>query len=470
MSIEKNITRLFDEIESSKNSINEILSDSDELLGGNPVRIPRDGAHAGQSGWASGNAWDIAGQIGTPVYAIASGVAVTFKDYGDKVIARDGKKLYGQSIVVQSYDGLPDVYYTHLMGSPIRKGSEVSCGEFLGMIMDFPDSSYDHVHIGVESGNIRQFLNDDGTLKCATGQDITGIKIDPSILGGVALGGTALGLASSGGDSVDSVDSSGEETSNGLEYTSDFEFAGSKKKDSVKENYLDKNIDKKIFKIYYQINKSQKSIIQSVRLNEDIAFSSPLSKLDVTSGFGPRWGRFHNGVDLSATDEKVKSPADGIVTYTAADQWPCGGTISIKHSNGYSTSYCHIQRIDVKTGQLVKKGDIIGITGGGVGDPGRGRSDGPHLHFVLKKDDVPIDPMKFLDKDTLDIGDILGGKEALGLTALGATALGTSSVDSVDSSGEETSNGLEYTSDFEFAGSKQKDPVKENIERIKKML
>jgi hypothetical protein len=73
----------------------------------------------------------------------------------------------------------------------------------------------------------------------------------------------------------------------------------------------------------------------------------------------------------------------------------------------------------------------------------------------------------------LDIGDILGGKEALGLTALGATALGAAAVDSVDSSGEETSNvsnGLEYTSDFEFAGSKQKDPVKENIERIKKML
>jgi hypothetical protein len=78
--------------------------------------------------------------------------------------------------------------------------------------------------------------------------------------------------------------------------------------------------------------------------------------------------------------------------------------------------------------------------------------------------------MKFLDKDTLDIGDILGGKEALGLTALGATALGAAAVDSVDSSGEETSSGLEFTSDFEFAGSKQKDRVKENIERISKMI
>lgn len=230
------------------------------------------------------------------------------------------------------------------------------------------------------------------------------------------------------------------------------------------------SIEKHISRLFEEIESSKKSIQQSVALNEDIAFSSPLSKLHVTSGFGPRWGRLHNGVDLSATDERVKSPADGIVTYTAADQYPCGGTIKIKHSNGYSTAYCHIQRIDVKTGQLVKKGDVIGITGGGVGDPGRGRSDGPHLHFVLKKDDVPIDPMKFLDKDALDIGDILGGEESLGLAALGATALGATAVGAVDSSGEETSNGLEFTSDFEYAGSKQKERVKENIEKIKKML
>jgi hypothetical protein len=238
------------------------------------------------------------------------------------------------------------------------------------------------------------------------------------------------------------------------------------------------SIEKHISRIFEEIESSKKSIQQSVALNEDVAFSSPLSKLHVTSGFGPRWGRFHNGVDLSATDERVKSPADGIVTYTAADQWPCGGTIAIKHSNGYSTSYCHIQRIDVKKGQLVRKGDVIGITGGGAGDPGRGRSDGPHLHFVLKKDDVPIDPMKFLDKDTLDIGDILGGKESLGLTALGATALGATAVGAVSSSGEESPEEFEYAggirksqdSDFEYAGRKQKDPVKENIERIKKIL
>jgi hypothetical protein len=241
------------------------------------------------------------------------------------------------------------------------------------------------------------------------------------------------------------------------------------------------SIEKHISRIFEEIESSKKSIQQSVALNEEIAFSSPLSKLHVTSGFGPRWGSLHNGVDLSAIDEKVKSPADGIVTYTAADEWPCGGKIKIKHSNGYSTGYCHIQRIDVKRGQLVKKGDVIGITGGGVGDPGRGRSQGPHLHFVLEKDGVPIDPMKFLDKDSLDIGDVLGGDvlgaATLGATALGATALGAVALSDKEESGKnpeefEFAGGMpkEKDSDFEFAGSKQKDPVKENIERIKKML
>jgi hypothetical protein len=224
------------------------------------------------------------------------------------------------------------------------------------------------------------------------------------------------------------------------------------------------SIEKHISRIFEEIESSKKSIQQSVALNEDIAFSSPLSKLDVTSGFGPRWGRFHNGVDLSAIDERVKSPADGIVTYTAVDQYPCGGTIAIKHSNGYSTSYCHIQRIDVKTGQLVRKGDVIGITGGGAGDPGRGRSDGPHLHFVLKKNDVPIDPMKFLGKDSSEIVFDSSSDDDEKFEFAGYKQDVDNDVNNIDS----TELPSDKEDEFEFAGYKKK--VTENIERIKKML
>ena len=178
MSIEKLISKIFEEIQENKKTIREASSSSDKLFGGTNVKIPVDGAHAGQSNWASSNAWDIAGKIGTPVYALASGKATTFSDYGRSVIATNGKKLYGQSFTVKSDGGLPSIYYTHLEGSPIRLGSQIDCGDFLGYIMDFPGSSYDHVHIGVESGNIRQFLNDDGSIKCAKGQIMSGVNVD----------------------------------------------------------------------------------------------------------------------------------------------------------------------------------------------------------------------------------------------------------------------------------------------------
>ena len=94
MSIEKLITKIFEEIQENKKVITEVSSSSDKLFGGTNVKIPVDGAHAGQSNWASSNAWDIAGKIGTPVYALASGKATTFSDYGRNVIAPNGKKLY----------------------------------------------------------------------------------------------------------------------------------------------------------------------------------------------------------------------------------------------------------------------------------------------------------------------------------------------------------------------------------------
>ncbi len=155
--------------ESIKKHLNEF--DSNHLLGGSNMTIPQDGAHGGQSGWHSSNAWDIKASIGDPVFALAGGTVQTFSDYGSDVIKRGGKKLYGQSFTVDSDGGLPDIYYTHLQGVKVRKGDKIECGQLIGYVMDFPGSSYDHVHIGIESGhNIREFLNDDGSLKCAKGQ------------------------------------------------------------------------------------------------------------------------------------------------------------------------------------------------------------------------------------------------------------------------------------------------------------
>jgi len=157
--------------ESIAKYLNEV--ESNYLLGGSNMTIPQDGAHGGQSGWQSSNAWDIKASIGDPVFALVGGTVQTFSDYGEDVIKRGNKKLYGQSFTVDSDGGLPDIYYTHLQGAKVRKGDKIECGQLIGYVMDFPGSSYDHVHIGVESGhNIREFLNDDGSLKCAKGQKL----------------------------------------------------------------------------------------------------------------------------------------------------------------------------------------------------------------------------------------------------------------------------------------------------------
>lgn len=240
------------------------------------------------------------------------------------------------------------------------------------------------------------------------------------------------------------------------------------------------SIEKNILRILEEINKSQKFMVNSIGLNESTTLTSPLNrKLTVTSGFGPRWGTQHTGVDLVANAENVRSPANGIVTYTASDEGPCGGTIKIKHADGYTTGYCHMMKINVRAGQLVKQGDVIGISGGGLNDPGKGRTQGRHLHFTLRKDDVLVDPMKFLGKDGVILtsdSDFTSSK-VVGSSQSDKNTLNVfpSSVDNL-SSLSSPENKLRSVIDdlyndreeFEYGGFKKK--IKENIIRIKKML
>ena len=138
-----------------------------KLLGNNiKIQIPPDtSGHAGQSGWQSRNAWDIGAPVGTPVYAVNSGTLVSWKDYGPTIIKTGGKKLFGCGFTVRSNNSLPSVYYTHLKNTTVRKGSKVEVGQLLGYVMDFPGSPFDHLHIGIETGDISQFVTSNGTIK-----------------------------------------------------------------------------------------------------------------------------------------------------------------------------------------------------------------------------------------------------------------------------------------------------------------
>ena len=135
-------------------------------------------------------------------------------------------------------------------------------------------------------------------------------------------------------------------------------------------------------------------------LNES-TLMSPLPVFKVTHPFGePRSSAPHNGVDLAiASGTPVSSPADGeVIVANINGNSMCGGTIRIKHANNIVTGYCHIKQLDVKTGDQVKQGQVIGLSGGGAGDIGKGNSTGPHLHFTVTVDKTVVDPVDYIDK------------------------------------------------------------------------
>lgn len=122
----------------------------------------------------------------------------------------------------------------------------------------------------------------------------------------------------------------------------------------------------------------------------------------ITSGVGMRKhpvhgdSRMHSGVDISAqSGTPIYAPLNGVVVKaldTTPD--PCGGHIRIDHGP-IQTKFCHLRKILVSKGQKVRKGQHIGYTGGGEGDPMAGTSTGPHLHYEIRdKNDQVLDPMK----------------------------------------------------------------------------
>jgi murein DD-endopeptidase MepM/ murein hydrolase activator NlpD len=118
--------------------------------------------------------------------------------------------------------------------------------------------------------------------------------------------------------------------------------------------------------------------------------------IDMSSPFGTRMDPFlrgpaiHTGVDLRGdTGEPVHVTASGIVV-TASWQGGYGNMVEVDHQNGFSTRYGHLSKIEVKVGQRVRTGEVIGLIGS------TGRSTGPHLHYETRVNDTAVDPTKFL--------------------------------------------------------------------------
>ena len=147
----------------------------------------------------------------------------------------------------------------------------------------------------------------------------------------------------------------------------------------------------------YRINVTR---AQMERLNRTLAlvpYRKPvIGEVEFTSGFGVRSDPFlgrpamHTGLDFrAATGDPVRATANGKVV-SSGWMGGYGRMVEVDHGNGLSTRYGHLSEINVKVGDLIKIGQVIGAVGS------TGRSTGPHLHYETRIDGDAVDPQKFL--------------------------------------------------------------------------
>ena len=119
----------------------------------------------------------------------------------------------------------------------------------------------------------------------------------------------------------------------------------------------------------------------------------------ISSYFGRRADPFtgysavHRGLDFAGPEgTRVSSVAAGLVTF-AGERSGFGQMIEINHGNGLATRYCHNEKVLVKQGDMIRKGQEVSLMGS------TGRSTGPHLHFEVLRNGVQVDPLRFIGED-----------------------------------------------------------------------
>ncbi len=126
------------------------------------------------------------------------------------------------------------------------------------------------------------------------------------------------------------------------------------------------------------------------RVKTDAEFQWPLVG-PINSPFGPRWGKFHAGIDIGSPHyQEVEAAADGEVIYARDTAGPLGNAVVLQHGRGMRTVYAHLSVVIAHEGDTVRQGQAIG----GVGDTGR--TTGPHLHFEVRKNGAPVNPEDYL--------------------------------------------------------------------------
>jgi len=130
---------------------------------------------------------------------------------------------------------------------------------------------------------------------------------------------------------------------------------------------------------------------QEITVVMESVLETPVDEVCISSAYGPRWGRMHNGTDFALSSGKnIYAAESGTVSYAGY----CGGygrLVKIEHDNGMQTCYAHCSEILVSQGQYVERGDVIALVGS------TGNSTGPHLHFEVVENGSSVDPVTVLN-------------------------------------------------------------------------
>lgn len=127
--------------------------------------------------------------------------------------------------------------------------------------------------------------------------------------------------------------------------------------------------------------------------NGEFAWPVPSSKR-ITSKFGKRWGRAHEGIDIAArVGTSIVAADDGVIIYSGNNLSGYGNLTVISHAGGLFTVYAHAKKNFTHKGQKVYRGQVIAQVGM------TGRTTGPHLHFEVRHDSKAINPLDFMAYD-----------------------------------------------------------------------
>lgn len=133
------------------------------------------------------------------------------------------------------------------------------------------------------------------------------------------------------------------------------------------------------------------SIPPSISQSSGSGFVWPVKEGRVSSFFGSRRRDYHEGIDIKANrGNPIFAAKGGEVIYSGRKIHGYGNMIVVKHPDGMATVYAHNKKNLVKIGEFVTQGQILGYVGA------TGKATGPHLHFEIRKGELPQDPLLYL--------------------------------------------------------------------------